>query len=561
MSRIFGMDKYLRDISDIEPLPEEGQLEILRDIRAIRTEAAKQLVYLRTNRRSLSGEEIDRIRKDVRSCKEKMISLRNNFAVNHLRFVITIAKQYQGRGLSLEDLIGAGNVGLLRAIERFDENRGVKFITYAVSWIRQTILTEIAEVGRTIRLPVNKIKRLYRVRKSAESLRDSDINSPTIADIAEDTDLTEEQVRDVLRVSHGTISLDAPVGDESAFTLLDLMVSPNPDPEEELAIKIKLSELDEVLLTLKKREFEIIKLYFGLGGEEPLTLEEIGERFGVTKERIRQIIDKVIVQKFQHPVNLRRLRHASGISEESALPNPRSVPSSDVANSASQIPAPRIDRLSDLTSRDTTAALVQKPLTGLSYLAAAPFSRYPTPTGGGNMPKLTEEKARVIWKKFKSMPSFATIGHPTFKELDARREKYGGDMRKALKEFKIRGPFCGMLEKAWSGLQSFADILDSPLSETIPQKPGKEEQALDVQLAGELEALDGVAPLLASFSLWVGQNADEFAAACAAMSNFPEGRNLENVRLVSVQNRLKTVRDIFRAFRSQNSHNDFSKQK
>jgi len=220
----------------------------------------------------------------------------------NLRFVVSVAKQYQNQGLSLADLINEGNIGLIKAAKRFEETRGFKFISYAVWWIRQAILQALAEQSRIVRLPLNRVGTLHKIGKISSSLEQGLGREPSPNEIAAELDLSEVEVSDTLKISNSHLSLDAPFSvseDNSLIDILEDEFQPAPD-EELLDFSLKL-EIEKALDTLTPREAEVISLYFGLNHEKALTLEEIGARFSLTRERVRQIKEKAI----------RRLRHAS----------------------------------------------------------------------------------------------------------------------------------------------------------------------------------------------------------------------------------------------------------
>jgi RNA polymerase primary sigma factor len=227
---------------------------------------------------------------------------------SNLRFVITIAKEYQGRGLPLEDLIGEGNLGLVHAASRFDEGIGVKFTTYAVWWIRQSILAALAEQARMVRLPVNKVKHLCRLDRVARNLKQRLGREPSTEEIAEESGLTVRQVRDILHASRWHLSLDAPAGEAVDTNMLDILEDKDQLPPDEAIMKqLLMEELETAIASLSPREAEVLKLYFGLSGDDPMTLEEIGKQLGLTKERIRQIRDKAL-NALKHPSRISRIR-------------------------------------------------------------------------------------------------------------------------------------------------------------------------------------------------------------------------------------------------------------
>ncbi|MEQ1733622.1 MAG: RNA polymerase sigma factor RpoD/SigA [Bacteroidia bacterium] len=215
----------------------------------------------------------------------------------NLRFVVSVSKQYQNQGLGLPDLINEGNLGLIKAAQRFDETRGFKFISYAVWWIRQSILQAIAEQARIVRLPLNKIGSLSKINKMFARLEQRFEREPSVMEVALELEMSEQEVKDALRNSGRHISMDAPLtqGDESTGTMYDIMHSDDsPNPENALINESLRQEIARALTTLSQREADIVALYFGLNGNKVLTLEEIGEKFELTRERVRQIKEKAV---------------------------------------------------------------------------------------------------------------------------------------------------------------------------------------------------------------------------------------------------------------------------
>lgn len=221
----------------------------------------------------------------------------------NLRFVVSVSKQYQNQGLSLPDLINEGNLGLIKAAQRFDETRGFKFISYAVWWIRQSILQALAEQSRIVRLPLNKIGSINKVNKAYARLEQELEREPNAKEIAELLDLQESDVKESMRNSSRHVSMDAPLIQDEDNTMYDVMRSDDNEhsPESGLINESLRTEIDRVIDTLPPREADIIRLYFGLEGKYQMTLEEIGEKFDLTRERVRQIKEKA----------LRRLKQAS----------------------------------------------------------------------------------------------------------------------------------------------------------------------------------------------------------------------------------------------------------
>ena len=242
-------------------------------------------------------EEVDlaqRIKKGDKEALEKLTRA-------NLRFVVSVAKQYQNQGLSLPDLINEGNLGLIKAAEKFDETRGFKFISYAVWWIRQSILQALAEQSRIVRLPLNQVGSLNKINKAFARFEQEHERTLSPEELANELDLPKEKVTDTLRVSGRHVSVDAPFSDGEDNSLLDVLVNnDSPIADRGLINESLGTEVERALSTLTDRERDIIKYFFGIGCSE-MTLEEIGEKFGLTRERVRQIKEKAI----------RRLRHST----------------------------------------------------------------------------------------------------------------------------------------------------------------------------------------------------------------------------------------------------------
>lgn len=214
----------------------------------------------------------------------------------NLRFVVSVAKQYQSSGLTLGDLINEGNVGLVKAAKRFDETKGFKFISYAVWWIRQSILSAINEQSRMIRLPLNKVGDLSKIAKAASALEQQYERQPTPEELAESLEITAEKVSDVLGHSGRHISYDSPFSSEEDHTLLDVLQSKDPGTDKGLMTESLSTEVGESLRVLSEKEREVLTLFFGLRDGQPHSLEEIGEKYELTRERVRQIKDKALVR-------------------------------------------------------------------------------------------------------------------------------------------------------------------------------------------------------------------------------------------------------------------------
>ncbi len=263
-----SLDKYLLEIGRVDLITAEEEVELAKKIREGDKDALERLTKA------------------------------------NLRFVVSVSKQYQNQGLSLPDLINEGNVGLIKAAERFDETRGFKFISYAVWWIRQSILQALAEQARIVRLPLNKIGNINKINKAFSELEQKYERPPSAEELAEFLECTVDDVRQSLRNNGRHVSMDAPLveGDESSSSMYDVLPNDSlPGPEKELVVESLRKDIDRSLSTLTVRESEILKMYYGLGGMPAQTLEEIGIRFDLTRERVRQIKEKAI----------RRLKHTS----------------------------------------------------------------------------------------------------------------------------------------------------------------------------------------------------------------------------------------------------------
>ncbi|MDP4586889.1 MAG: sigma-70 family RNA polymerase sigma factor [Flavobacteriales bacterium] len=263
-----SLDKYLQEIGRVDLITAEEEVELARRIK--------------------QGDQV---------ALEKLTKA-------NLRFVVSVSKQYQNQGLSLPDLINEGNLGLIKAAQRFDETRGFKFISYAVWWIRQSILQALAEQSRIVRLPLNKIGSINKINTAFARLEQEFERPPTAAELAEVLEMTLDEVKQSLKNAGRHVSMDAPLkdGDDSSSTMYDvLQTGETPSPDTELMTESLRKEIERSLKTLTTREADVIRLYFGLNGEHPMTLEEIGERFDLTRERVRQIKEKAI----------RRLKHTS----------------------------------------------------------------------------------------------------------------------------------------------------------------------------------------------------------------------------------------------------------
>jgi len=241
-----------------------------------------------------SEEEVKLARKIKEGCQKSL----DRLTKANLRFVVSVAKQYQNQGLSLPDLINEGNVGLIKAAQRFDETRGFKFISYAVWWIRQSILQALAEQSRIVRLPLNKVGLTNRIQKAFSQLEQQFEREPSAEELAELLDMDLEEVSATLGISARHISVDTPLSEGEDNTLLDVLENPNAEKTDGLLVHTESlkTEIDRSLRTLTERQKEVICFFFGIGVDHPMSLEDIGEKFHLTRERVRQIKDKAITK-------------------------------------------------------------------------------------------------------------------------------------------------------------------------------------------------------------------------------------------------------------------------
>ncbi|MDC6363373.1 MULTISPECIES: sigma-70 family RNA polymerase sigma factor [Flavobacteriaceae] len=261
-----SLDKYLQDISKIDLITAQEEVELAQRIKA--------------------GDQV---------ALEKLTNA-------NLRFVVSVAKQYQNQGLKLPDLINEGNVGLVKAAKRFDETRGFKFISYAVWWIRQSILQALAEQSRVVRLPLNKIGSINKIKKTFSYLEQAHERPPSAEEIAKELDMTVSEVKQSLRNTGRHVSMDAPLKEGETSNLYDVLnAGDSPKPDRGLMHQSLNTEINRALDTLSPREADVVRLYYGIGNQPSMTLEEIGSTFDLTRERVRQIREKAI----------RKLRHTS----------------------------------------------------------------------------------------------------------------------------------------------------------------------------------------------------------------------------------------------------------
>ena len=261
-----SLDKYLQEIGKVDLITADEEVELAQRIKAGDQRALEKLTKA------------------------------------NLRFVVSVAKQYQNQGLTLPDLINEGNLGLIKSAQRFDGARGFKFISYAVWWIRQSILSALAEQSRIVRLPLNKIGSINKINKMYALLEQSNERPPSAEEIAKELDMTVNDVKESMKNSGRHLSMDAPLVEGEDSNLYDVLRSgESPNPDRELIHESLRTEIERALETLTPREADVVRLYFGLGDQHPMTLEEIGETFDLTRERVRQIKEKAI----------RRLKHTS----------------------------------------------------------------------------------------------------------------------------------------------------------------------------------------------------------------------------------------------------------
>jgi RNA polymerase primary sigma factor len=260
-----SLDKYLQEIGKVDLITAEMEVELAKKIRAGDTMALEKLTKA------------------------------------NLRFVVSVAKQYQNNGLTLGDLINEGNLGLIKAAMRFDETRGFKFISYAVWWIRQSILQALAEQSRVVRLPLNRVGTLNRISRAFSSLEQKFQREPSPGEVAEELNVSQEEIESTMRIAGKHVSVNAPLIQGEESSLLDVLANSEETPDEGMMVQSLQMEVSRALSTLTEREAEVISSYFGLNGVRSMSLEEIGDKFNLTRERVRQIKEKAT----------RRLRHTS----------------------------------------------------------------------------------------------------------------------------------------------------------------------------------------------------------------------------------------------------------
>lgn len=267
-----SLDKYLQEIGRVDLLTPEEEVELAQRIR--------------------NGDDL---------ALERMVKA-------NLRFVVSVAKQYQNQGLTLGDLINEGNLGLIKAAQRFDETRGFKFISYAVWWIRQSILQALAEQSRIVRLPLNRVGSLNKITKTFSQLEQKFEREPSPEELAEVLEVSTAEIVDTMKISGRHVSVDAPFANGEENSLLDVLTNETEVTPDHLLLQESLrKEVARAIETLTEREAEVLTLYYGLDGKHPLTLEEIGERFELTRERVRQIKEKAI-RRLRNPLKSQSLK-------------------------------------------------------------------------------------------------------------------------------------------------------------------------------------------------------------------------------------------------------------
>ena len=253
-----SLDKYLQEIGHEELLSTDEEVELAQ-----------------------------RIRKGDKRALERLTKA-------NLRFVVSVAKQYQNQGLSLPDLINEGNVGLIKAAEKFDETRGFKFISYAVWWIRQSILQAIAEQSRLVRLPLNQVGSVNKIARELNRFEQEHERKPSVDEIAERVDLPEDKIADAMKANSRHVSMDAPIADGEDSSMIDFLAGDSSNTDRELAIESLKAEVSRILKLLTDKEQKVVRAFFGIDGSPEMTLDEIGEKYNLTRERVRQIKEKAL---------------------------------------------------------------------------------------------------------------------------------------------------------------------------------------------------------------------------------------------------------------------------
>lgn len=288
--------------------PKMRQLKITNSITT--RDSVSLEIYLQeiSHEKLLSTEEEEDLARRIREGDKKALE---RLTKANLRFVVSVAKQYQNQGLSLPDLINEGNLGLIRAAEKFDETRGFKFISYAVWWIRQSILQAIADQSRLVRLPLNQVGSVNKVRRIVSKFEQENERLPSLDELLDKIDISEDKLKDVINARGKQVSVDAPLSNDEGNNLLEMLPNDNtPNTDNQLVLESLQEEIGRSLQTLSVRERNILEAFFGIGQPE-MTLEEIGEKYGLTRERVRQLKEKAI-RRLRHDDHSKRLKSYLG---------------------------------------------------------------------------------------------------------------------------------------------------------------------------------------------------------------------------------------------------------
>ena len=301
---------YLKEIGKVPLLSAEEEIELAKNMEAGAV-AKEKIAILKSREENATEEELAEIKEEIKNLQKDLDAgdeAKKRLAEANLRLVVSIAKRYVGRGMLFLDLIQEGNLGLIKAVEKFDYRKGYKFSTYATWWIRQAITRAIADQARTIRIPVHMVETINKLIRVSRQLLQELGREPSPEEIAEEMDIPVERVREILKISQEPVSLETPIGEEEDSHLGDFIQDENvPVPADAAAFTLLKEQLDEVLGTLTEREQKVLRLRFGLDDSRARTLEEVGKEFNVTRERIRQIEAKAL-RKLRHPSRSRKLK-------------------------------------------------------------------------------------------------------------------------------------------------------------------------------------------------------------------------------------------------------------
>ena len=301
---------YLKEIGKVPLLSAEEEIELAKNMEAGAV-AKEKIAILKSREENATEEELAEIKEEIKNLQKDLDAgdeAKKRLAEANLRLVVSIAKRYVGRGMLFLDLIQEGNLGLIKAVEKFDYRKGYKFSTYATWWIRQAITRAIADQARTIRIPVHMVETINKLIRVSRQLLQELGREPSPEEIAEEMDIPVERVREILKISQEPVSLETPIGEEEDSHLGDFIQDENvPVPADAAAFTLLKEQLDEVLGTLTEREQKVLRLRFGLDDSRARTLEEVGKEFNVTRERIRQIEAKAL-RKLRHPSRRRKLK-------------------------------------------------------------------------------------------------------------------------------------------------------------------------------------------------------------------------------------------------------------